>query len=110
MEMLQLRRLFLVLAPQPVLIRRPDEAAEQRMRLQRLRLELRMELAADEEWMLGDLDHLDVSPIGGRAGDAQAAAGEHGFVLAVELVAMAMALAYLEVAIDALRQRVRLDL
>ncbi len=63
MEHLHLDRLLLGLALQPVLIRRPDKRAEQRMRLQRLRLEFRMELAADEMRMIGQLYHLDVGPI-----------------------------------------------
>src|SRR4051812_15333000 len=40
-----------------------DEATEQRMRLQRLRLEFRMELTADKERVLGDLDHFDVGAV-----------------------------------------------
>src|SRR3954469_21266249 len=80
------------------------------MRLQRLRLEFRMELASDKERVLGDLDHLDVGSVGRRAGNAQAPAGEHSFVLAVEFVTMTMALADLEVAVDALRQSFGLDL
>ena len=35
-----------------------------RMRLQRLRLELRMELAAEEERMIGNFNDLDVSSVG----------------------------------------------
>ena len=34
------------------------------MRLQRLRLELRMGLAAEEEGMVGNLDNLDIIPSG----------------------------------------------
>src|SRR5712672_3569389 len=80
------------------------------MRLQWLRFEFWMELAADEERVIRDLDHLDVRAVRCRAGDAQAAAGEHGFVFAVEFVAMAMALADFKIAVDAVRQRVGLYL
>src|SRR5258706_12552490 len=49
-----------------MLIRRRDECAEQRMRLQRLPLELGMELAADEMRLVRQFDHFDVSPFGRR--------------------------------------------
>jgi len=58
------------------------------MRLQRLRLELRMELAAQHPGMLGDLANLDVSLVGRLAGDAQPAGGQTLLVFAVEFVAM----------------------
>jgi hypothetical protein len=38
----------------------------------------------------GDLDDLDVGGVGRGAGETEAAAGEDGFVLAVELVAVAV--------------------
>ena len=53
---------------------RADEGDEQRVRLQRLRLELGMELAAEEPGMVGDLADLDVRAVGRLAGDAQAGA------------------------------------
>ena len=77
----------------------PLRSREQRMRLQRLRLEFGMELAAQEERVVGNLDDLDVGPIGGRAADAQSAGGQRALVLAIELVAMAMALADLVLAV-----------
>ena len=61
------------------------------MRLERLGFELGVELAAEEEGVSGDLDDLDVGGVGGGSGETEAAAGEDGFVLAVELVAMAVA-------------------
>src|SRR5258707_14210565 len=76
-----------------VLVARFDERAEQRMRLQRLGLELGMELAAQEIRMVGNLYDLHVSPIGRSAGDAQSASGQHRFIFAVELIAVAMSLA-----------------
>src|SRR5271167_1116046 len=70
MEDFQRCRLFLRPPLRAVLIRRRNECAEQRMRLQRLRLELRMKLASDEMWMVEQFDHLDVGAIRRRAGDA----------------------------------------
>ena len=82
-----------------ILVAGGDEVAEERVRLERLGLELGVELAAEEEGMVGDLDDLDVGGVGGGAGEAKAGAGEDGFVLAVELVAMAVALADLGCAV-----------
>src|ERR1700722_1134385 len=69
-----------------------DEVAEERMRLEWFALELRMKLAAEEEWVLRNLDDLYVGCIGRRSGEPQTAAGQYGFILAVELVTMTMAL------------------
>src|SRR5262249_5948370 len=69
------------------------------MWLQRLRLELGVELAAEEVRMIRELNDLDVGAVRRAAGDPHAAADQHRFVLAVELVAMAMALADLERAV-----------
>src|SRR5437667_7230979 len=80
------------------------------MRLQRLRFEFRMELAADEMWMVRQLDHLDVSSVGGRAGNSQSRRGESALVFAIELVTMAVALADLSLAVNSVRQRSRFDL
>src|SRR5271157_5559627 len=52
-----------VLAKQAILVRRLGERREQGMRLQRLRLELGMELAAKEVGMLGNFDDLDVGAV-----------------------------------------------
>ncbi len=68
-----------------------DEVAEDGVGLQRLGFELGVELAGEEEGVGGDLDDLDVGGVGGGSGEAEACAGEDGFVLAVELVAMAVA-------------------
>ena len=88
--------IFLPLPCQPlltILVAGLDERAEERMRLERLGLEFGMELAAEEEGMVGNLDDLDVGAVGRGAGDAHAGAGEQRFVFAVEFVAMAVALA-----------------
>src|ERR1700693_3702371 len=91
-------------------IRRRDERAEQRMRLQRLRLELGMKLASDEMRMIRQSHNLNVSSVGRRAGDVQPSRHHRLFVLAVEFVTMAVALADLELAINLVRQRIKLNL
>jgi hypothetical protein len=60
------------------------------MGLERLGFELRVELAAEEERVTGDLDYLHVGRVRRSAGDAQACAGEQGLVFAVEFVTMAV--------------------
>src|SRR5208282_6817934 len=67
-----LDRCGLLLRPalRTMLVRRSDERAEQRMRLQRLRLKLGMKLAANKMRMVRQLYHLDISSIGRRTGDA----------------------------------------
>src|SRR5246127_5311976 len=68
-----------------------DEAAEERMWLKRLGLELGVELAAEKEGVIGQLDDFDVGGIWGGAGNAQACAGEQRLVLAIEFVTVTMA-------------------
>jgi hypothetical protein len=46
------------------------KVAEERVRLERLRFELGVELAAEEERVRGDLDDLDVGRVGSRTGEA----------------------------------------
>ena len=53
-----------------ILIAGGDEVAEEWVRLERLGLELGMELAAQEEGVAGDLDDLDVGGVGSCAGEA----------------------------------------
>src|SRR5258708_7569630 len=48
----------------PVFESRADESLEKRMRLQGLRLELGVKLAAQEPWVVGDLADLDVRLVG----------------------------------------------
>src|SRR5271156_5376569 len=73
---------------QPVLVRSRNKSAKERVRLQRLGLELRVELAAQEKGVAGDLDNLHVGRIRRGAGDAQAGSGEQRLVFPVELVTM----------------------
>ena len=79
-----------------------DEGGEERMRFERLGLEFRMELAAEEPWMIGSFDDLDVVFVGSAAGDAKAGAGENFLVVAIEFVAMPMTLADFELAVSAI--------
>src|SRR6266850_103658 len=74
-EAFQIGGLFARAELAAMLVRCADKSAEQRMRFQRLRLELRMELAAQEVGMSGKLHNFDVSGIRSRPGDTQAGAG-----------------------------------
>src|SRR5882757_8612109 len=87
-----------------MLISSPNKRPKQRMRLQRLRLELRMKLAPDKMWMLRNLDHFNVSPIRSRSRNPQPASNHRVFVFAIELVTMPMALADFSLAIDLVSQ------
>src|SRR5450759_3070463 len=80
------------LAPVALLFLRPDEAREQRVRLQRLGFELGVELAAEIPRMVGEFADLDVGIVGRLAGDLEARRLQALFVFAIELVAVAMAL------------------
>ncbi len=64
-----------------------DEAAEERMRLKRLGLELGVELAAEEEGVIGQLDDFDVGGVRRGAGDAQSACGLRTWLDAANLFA-----------------------
>src|SRR5215469_3150966 len=80
-------------ALQPVLVARRHKLPEQRMRLQRLRLELRMELAPQEIWMPGNLHDLDIRRIRRRPADREPASRQQRLVLAVELIPVPVPLA-----------------
>src|SRR5215469_10657038 len=92
-----------------MLVRRLDERREQRMGLERLRLELGMELAPEEERMLGNLDNLNVGSIGRSACNAQASRRQYAFILAIKLIAMAMALADLGLSVGLESERTALE-
>ncbi len=83
----------------------PEERREQRMRFQRLRFEFGMELAAEIPGMIRQFADFDVHAIGSLAGKPQAMRCQHAFKLAIEFVAMAMALADLRSAVGLLRRR-----
>src|ERR1700679_954254 len=93
-----------------MLIGRRNERAEQRMRLQRLRLELGMKLAPDEMWMVGQFYHLHISSVRRRARDAQPSRYHRLFVFTIEFVAMAVPLADFQLAVDLGGQSVGFDL
>src|SRR6185437_14284248 len=71
---------------------RANECGENRMRRERFGFEFRMELASDEPRVIRTLDDLHVNAIGCAAGDAEACIGQSFLVVAIEFVAMAMAL------------------
>src|SRR5215472_10974670 len=79
------------------------------MRLERLRLEFRMELAPNEVRMIRQFHHLHVSAIGRRSGNAQSRRSHWLFVLAVELITVPVPLTDLERAVNFRRQSIRLD-
>jgi hypothetical protein len=69
-----------------------DEAGEQRVRLERARFQLGVELHADEPGMVGDFDDLRQHAVGRHAGETQAVLLEPVLVVDVDLVAVAVAL------------------
>ena len=81
-----------------------NERGEKRMRRERLRFEFRMELAADEPGMIGHFDDFDVHAVGRAAGDAESGARQRLLVLAIEFVAMAVALGNFERAVGLVRR------
>src|SRR4051812_29134455 len=87
-----------------------DEGLEERMRLHRLRLEFGVELAAEEPRVTRDLADLDVGAVGRLTGETEAGGLELVLVLAVELVAMAMALVNFGLLVGVVRERVGLKL
>src|SRR5258708_37785579 len=80
------------------------------MWLQRLRFELGMKLAADEMRMVRQFDHLDVRAVRRRTGDSQSCSRQLLFILAIELVTMAVPLTDFRLTVNSMRQRPRLDL
>src|SRR5215470_816909 len=79
------------------------------MRLERLRLEFRMELASEEPRMLGRLDNLHVISVRRASRNLQSRCHQRFFEVAVEFVAMSVALADFELAIRLVRKRSRLE-
>src|SRR5881394_2676 len=91
----------------PVLQRGADEAREQRVGAHRPRLELRVELAAHEPGVIGQLDHLDERAVGRQPGAAHPELGEHVAIGVGHLVAVAVALAHFGGAVDLRHARAR---
>src|SRR3982074_3558578 len=73
-----------------VLVRRINKGCEKRVRSQRLRLELRMELTAQEPWMVREFDDLNEVLVRRNTGNNEAIVGEGLLELAVKLVSMTM--------------------
>ena len=91
-------------------VARLDESGKQRVRLQRLRFELRMELHRHVPRMLGQLDDLDELSVVRPADDLEATLGERPFEQAVELVAMPVPLVDDRLAVKLAGERSRLQL
>src|SRR5579863_4294172 len=79
------------------------------MRFERLGFEFRVELAAEEPWMVRSFDDLNIVFVGGTAGDAETSGGQNFFVVAIEFVAMAMTFADLEFSVCTIRERSGLE-
>src|SRR5712691_10433412 len=75
-----------------VVVAGSDEAFEQRVRLVRLALEFRVELAGDKERMIFQLDYFDQLSIRGKPAEDEPGLFKALAVGVVELVAMAVAL------------------
>ena len=84
---------------------RADEAAEQRRRARRPRLELRMELARDEPRMLGQLDDLDEPTLLERPAHDEARVDDPVAERVVHLVAVAVPLVDRRLAVQLARAR-----
>src|SRR6266699_2925288 len=80
--------------PLPVLEGGTHEAREQRVGTHRPRLELRVELAADEPRVIGQLVHFDQRAVGRESRAAHPKLGEHVAVRIGDLVAVAVTLAH----------------
>src|SRR6266480_4219541 len=80
------------------------------MRLERLRLEFRMELATNEVWMVRQLNDFYVRAIRSGAGDLQAGGGQGLFVFPVELISVAMPFADFRLAVNFVGQSARFNL
>ena len=88
--------------PQPplaLLVGRADKGPEQRVRAQGLRLEFRVELAAEEPGVVSDLDDLHVGIVRGHPRKAQAVGHQNLFILAVVFIAVAVALGNVQSAV-----------
>src|SRR5258708_34697197 len=89
---------------------RADECGEERVRLQRLGFKFWMELAAEEPRVVRGLDDLDVIFIRRAPGDAQARGDQRFFVVAIEFVTVAVALACFQTSASSVPARTGLPL
>ena len=81
------------------LVGRGNEALEQRVRLMRLALKLRVKLAGNKEWMLRQFDDLYQFTIRGMAAEKEFCLTEFLPIGVVKLVTMPMPLVYHECAV-----------
>src|SRR5581483_4968186 len=77
-----------------------DESGEERMRARRPRLQLGVELAAEEPRMVRELDDLDELAVGREAAQAHAVLDEQLAILIRDLITVPVALAHLRRAVD----------
>src|SRR5205085_7686523 len=101
------RTLHGCLVAHPVTVRGPDERCKQRVRRERLRLVLGVELAAQKPGvrLARQFDHLDEAAVNRDAAERQARLLQLFAELRVELVAVSVALAYLgAAAVDLARE------
>jgi len=87
-----------------------DERGKERVWREGLGLELRVELTAEEPGMIRRFDDFHVMAVGRSPSDFQAGADQGRLVIAIELVAMAVALADVELAVGAMGERSRCKL
>src|SRR6476619_5994411 len=80
------------------------------MRIERAALQLRMELDADEPWVVRTLDDLRQTAVRRHSGEDQTALLQRILVVAVHLVAVTVALANLVLAVDAADDAVAVEL
>src|SRR5260370_5471395 len=85
--------------------RRADEGGKEWMRFERFGFKFRVELAAKKPRMIRGVDDFNVIFIRSAPGDAQARGDQRFLVIAVEFVAVAVALADLECAVSLVRER-----
>ena len=86
-----------------------NERSEERMRRKRLGFEFGMKLAAEEPGVVRHFHDFDVHAVGSFSCDAESGARERLFVLAIEFVAVAMALGNFECAVGSVREGSRLE-
>src|SRR5262245_14100354 len=77
-----------------------DEAGEERVRFERARLEFRVELHADEPWMIAAFANLRQNAVGRKAGEEEARLLERVAVFEVHFVAVTVALLDFGLAVD----------
>src|ERR1035438_1876759 len=109
-EHLDLRRVLSHLLILSILVGSSHECLEQRMRLQRLRLEFRMKLAPDKKRMSRNLHHLYISSIRSRTRNTQPSRHHRLLILTVKFVTMPVALADFRLPVNLMGQRPRLNL